>query len=129
MKRIEAIIRPFRLDDMKERLWAVGVRGMTVSETMGFGRQKGETHLYRGVEHTADFLPKLKIEIVVRDDEAGRVVDTICAVAHSGRVGDGKVFVSPVEEVIRIRTGERIRDTDPEDESTYEPVPMVRLRA
>ena len=133
MKRIEAIIRPFQLDEMKDGLVSIGVRGMTVSEVRGFGRQKGQTNLYRGTPYTVDFLPKLKIEIVVEDQDVGRIVDAICAVARSGRVGDGKIFVSPVEEVIRIRTGERSRDSlrnEAEEETTYRrPAPVTRLYA
>ena len=101
MKKIEAIIRTFKLEEVKESLWSIGVRGMTVTEVKGFGRQKGQTEFYRGTEYTVDFLPKLKLEIVVHDEQVGQVVDTIREVARTGRIGDGKVFVSPVEEVIR----------------------------
>ena len=107
MKRIDAIIKPFRLDEVKDRLTAVGVQGLTVSEVKGFGRQKGHTELYRGAEYTIDFLPKVKIEIVVPDAKCDKVVETIQASAKNGRIGDGKVFILPCEEVIRIRTGER----------------------
>jgi nitrogen regulatory protein P-II 1 len=107
MKKIEAIIKPFKLDDVKEALTAIGVIGMTVSEVRGFGRQKGHTELYRGSEYTIDFLPKIRIELVVPDGLADKVVDTIAAAARTGSIGDGKVFVTPVEAAVRIRTGER----------------------
>jgi len=107
MKKVEAIIKPFKLDDVKEALTEIGVIGMTVMEVRGFGRQKGHTELYRGSEYTIDFLPKVKIEIVVPDQVAGKVVETIIAAAKTGSIGDGKVFVLPVEESVRIRTGER----------------------
>src|SRR5437764_9415503 len=107
MKKVEAIIKPFKLDDVKEALTGIGVIGMTVTEVRGFGRQKGHTELYRGAEYTVDFLPKVKIEIVVDDQAADAVVEAICKAAQSGKVGDGKVFVSPIENVVRIRTGER----------------------
>lgn len=106
MKKIEAIIKPFKLDEVKESLQQVGVQGMTVAEIKGFGRQKGHTELYRGAEYVVDFLPKIKIEIVVNDSEVQKVVEAILKAAKTGRIGDGKIFVSPVEEVIRIRTGE-----------------------
>ncbi|HEY6564470.1 MAG TPA: P-II family nitrogen regulator [Pirellulaceae bacterium] len=106
MKKIEAIIKPFKLEDVKEALSEIGIQGMTVTEVKGFGRQKGHTEIYRGSEYTVDFLPKVKLEIVVGDDQASAVVDAIVKTANSGKIGDGKVFVSPVEEAIRIRTGE-----------------------
>ncbi|MBM4257794.1 MAG: P-II family nitrogen regulator [Deltaproteobacteria bacterium] len=107
MKKIEAIIKPFKLDEVKENLNAVGVRGLTVSEVKGFGRQKGHTELYRGAEYVVDFLPKVKLEIIVQEDMVAKVVETIEKAARTGRIGDGKIFVTPVEEVVRIRTGER----------------------
>lgn len=106
MKKIEAIIKPFKLEDVKEALSEVGIQGMTVTEVKGFGRQKGHTEIYRGSEYTVDFLPKVKIEVVVGDDKSDAVVDAIVKTANTGKIGDGKVFVSPVEEAIRIRTGE-----------------------
>ena len=106
MKKIEAIIKPFKLDDVREALAEVGITGMTVSEVKGFGRQKGHTELYRGAEYMVDFLPKVKLEIVVTDDVAEQCVDTIVETAQTGKIGDGKVFISAVEEAIRIRTGE-----------------------
>ncbi len=107
MKKIEAIIKPFKLDEVKEALNEIGIKGITVSEVKGFGRQKGHTELYRGTEYVVDFLPKIKLEIVVKEDLAPKVVETIINTARTGRIGDGKVFVFPVEEVVRIRTGER----------------------
>lgn len=107
MKKIEAVIKPFKLDEVKEALQDIGVQGMTVTEAKGYGRQKGHTELYRGAEYVIDFLPKIKLEIVVEDDMAERVVDTIAAAARSGKIGDGKIFVSTIEEALRIRTGER----------------------
>ncbi|MEE8450183.1 MAG: P-II family nitrogen regulator [Thermodesulfobacteriota bacterium] len=107
MKKVEAIIKPFKLDEVKEALSEVGIQGITVSEVKGFGRQKGHTELYRGAEYVVDFLPKIKLEIIVTDDMVTKVVETIEAVAKTGRIGDGKIFVLPVEEVVRIRTGER----------------------
>jgi len=107
MKKIEAIIKPFKLEDVKEALSSLGVQGMTVSEVKGFGRQKGHTEIYRGSEYTVDFLPKVKFEIVVDDDRAQRVVEAILQSARTGKIGDGKVFVTDVEEAIRIRTDER----------------------
>ena len=107
MKKIEAIIKPFKLDEVKEALSGIGVQGMTVSEVKGFGRQKGHTELYRGAEYVVDFLPKVKVEIIVKDDVVSQVVDAIQRAAKTGRIGDGKIFVHPVDEVIRIRTGER----------------------
>jgi len=106
MKKIEAIIKPFKLDEVKEALNDIGIQGLTVSEVKGFGRQKGHTELYRGTEYVVDFLPKIKMEIVVGDDMVATVVENITKAAGTGRIGDGKVFVSPVEEVVRIRTGE-----------------------
>lgn len=106
MKKIEAIIKPFKLDDVREALTEIGINGMTVTEVKGFGRQKGHTELYRGAEYMIDFLPKVKIEIVVTDDIADRCIDTIIETAHSGKIGDGKIFVYDVERTIRIRTGE-----------------------
>lgn len=106
MKKVEAIIRPFKLDEVKIALVNAGVVGMTVSEVRGFGRQKGQTERYRGSEYTVEFLQKLKIEIVVEDDQVQMVVDKVIAAARTGEIGDGKIFVSPVERIIRIRTGE-----------------------
>ena len=106
MKKIEAIIKPFKLDDVKEALTGAGIVGMTVSEVRGFGRQKGHTEMYRGGEYTVDFLPKIKVEVVVPDGRAAKVVEIITAAAKTGSIGDGKVFVSPLEEATRIRTGE-----------------------
>lgn len=106
MKKVEAIIKPFKLEEVKEALAEVGVQGMTVTEVKGFGRQKGHTEIYRGSEYTVDFLPKVKIEIVVQDGEAAAVAEAIVKSANTGKIGDGKVFLSPVEEAIRIRTGE-----------------------
>ena len=110
MKKIEAIIKPFKLDDVKDALHEVGVSGLTVSEVKGFGRQKGHTELYRGAEYVIDFLPKVKIEVVVEDSLAENVIEAIENAARTGRIGDGKIFVTPVEEVIRIRTGETGED-------------------
>lgn len=107
MKKIEAIIKPFKLEEVKEALTEAGIHGMTVSEVKGFGRQKGHTEIYRGSEYTVDFLPKVKLEIVVEDADAGRVVDTVVSAASTNKIGDGKVFVSTIEEAVRIRTGER----------------------
>ncbi len=106
MKKIEAIIKPYKLDEVKEALHEVGLRGMTVTEAKGFGRQKGHTELYRGEEYVNDFLPKLKIEIILEDSLAERAIEAITQAARTGHIGDGKIFVSSVEEVIRIRTGE-----------------------
>src|SRR3954462_8950827 len=106
MKRVEAVIRPHKLGEVKDALSSLGIQGLTVFEVKGFGRQKGHTELYRGAEYTVDFLPKVKIEIVVDDKAADAVVEAICKAAQSGKVGDGKVFVSPIENVVRIRTGE-----------------------
>ena len=107
MKKIEAIIKPFKLDEVKEALHEIGLQGITVLEAKGFGRQKGHTELYRGAEYVVDFLPKIKLEIAVADDQVEKVVDTIVAAANTGRIGDGKIFVVPMEETVRIRTGER----------------------
>lgn len=107
MKKIEAIIKPFKLDEVKEALQEVGLQGITVLEAKGFGRQKGHTELYRGAEYVVDFLPKVKIELVVDDDMTERAVDAILQAAHTGRIGDGKIFISSIEEAIRVRTGER----------------------
>ncbi|MDR0234561.1 MAG: P-II family nitrogen regulator [Zoogloeaceae bacterium] len=106
MKKIEAIIKPFKLDDVREAISAFGVSGLTVTEIKGFGRQKGHTELYRGAEYVVDFLPKFKIETVVMDEIVNEVVEAIVKAAGTGKIGDGKIFVSPVEEAIRIRTGE-----------------------
>ena len=106
MKKIEAIIKPFKLDEVKEALQEVGLQGITVTEAKGFGRQKGHTELYRGAEYVVDFLPKVKIEVVVDDSMADQVVDAIIKAARTGKIGDGKIFVQNVEQVIRIRTGE-----------------------
>jgi nitrogen regulatory protein P-II 1 len=110
MKKIEAIIKPFKLDEVKEALHDVGVSGITVTEARGFGRQKGHTELYRGAEYVVDFLPKVKLEVVVEDSLADRVVEAITSAAQTGRIGDGKIFVIPVETAVRIRTGERGAD-------------------
>jgi nitrogen regulatory protein P-II 1 len=107
MKKVEAIIKPFKLDEVRETLTDLGVVGMTVAEVRGFGRQKGHTELYRGSEYTIDFLPKIKVEVVVADALVDKVVDAITAAARTGSIGDGKVFVAPVENAVRIRTGER----------------------
>lgn len=107
MKKIEAIIKPFKLDEVKDSLNEIGVQGMTVTEAKGFGRQKGHTELYRGAEYIVDFIPKIKIEIVTSDNLASKVVNTIQQIAKTGKIGDGKIFVYSIDEVIRIRTGER----------------------
>ncbi|MEQ9608136.1 MAG: P-II family nitrogen regulator [Kiloniellaceae bacterium] len=107
MKKIEAIIKPFKLDEVKEALHEVGIKGITVTEAKGFWRQKGHTELYRGAEYVVDFLPKVKVEVVLEDDLVERAVEAIQQAAHTGRIGDGKIFVSAIEESIRIRTGER----------------------
>ncbi|NIJ42656.1 nitrogen regulatory protein P-II 1 [Parvibaculum indicum] len=106
MKKIEAIIKPFKLDEVKEALQEVGLQGITVTEAKGFGRQKGHTELYRGAEYVVDFLPKVKIEVVLNEDTVGKAVEAIQQAARTGRIGDGKIFISNVEEAIRIRTGE-----------------------
>ena len=110
MKKIEAIIKPFKLEEVKESLDAVGVRGITVTEVKGFGRQKGHTELYRGAEYVVDFLPKIKVEIILPDENVDKVVEAITNAAKTGRIGDGKIFILPLEEVIRIRTGEKGND-------------------
>src|SRR6266567_3935091 len=107
MKKIEAIIKPFKLDEVKEALHEVGIKGITVTEAKGFGRQKGHTELYRGAEYVVDFLPKVKIEVVMEDALVERAIEAIQNAAHTGRIGDGKIFVSTIDEAIRIRTGER----------------------
>ena len=106
MKKVDAIIKPFKLDDVREALSAVGITGLTVNEVKGFGRQKGHTELYRGAEYVVDFLPKVKIELVVRDDQVDACIDAITRAARTGKIGDGKIFVSSIEQAIRIRTGE-----------------------
>ena len=110
MKKIEAIIKPFKLDEVKNALTKIGVQGMTVTEVNGFGRQKGHTESYRGTEYAIDFLPKSKIELIITDELVNQVIETIEKAAKTGKIGDGKIFLSPVEEVIRIRTGERGRE-------------------
>jgi nitrogen regulatory protein P-II 1 len=106
MKQITAVIKPFKLEEVRESLADVGVSGLTVTEVKGFGRQKGHTELYRGAEYVVDFLPKVKVEVVVKDEDVDRVVEAIVAAAKTGKIGDGKIFFTPVEQVIRIRTGE-----------------------
>ncbi|MBP9712377.1 MAG: P-II family nitrogen regulator [Sterolibacterium sp.] len=106
MKKIEAIIKPFKLDEVREALSEIGISGLTVTEVKGFGRQKGHTELYRGAEYVVDFLPKIKIEIVISNDTVEPAIEAIIKAAHTGKIGDGKIFVTPVEQVIRIRTGE-----------------------
>src|ERR1035437_6977724 len=110
MKLVEAIIKPFKLDEVKDALNDIGIEGITVSEVKGYGRQKGHTELYRGAEYVVDFIPKIKLEIVVSDDLVSKVIETIQNVAKTGRIGDGKIFIIPCEEAIRIRTGERGND-------------------
>jgi nitrogen regulatory protein P-II 1 len=110
MKKIEAIIKPFKLDDVREALSGIGVTGMTASEVKGFGRQKGHTELYRGAEYVVDFLPKLKLEVVVADEQVDACIDAITGAARTGKIGDGKIFVTGVEKVVRIRTGEQDND-------------------
>ena len=110
VKKIEAIIKPFKLDEVKEALHEIGVSGITVTEAKGFGRQKGHTELYRGAEYVVDFLPKVKLEVVVSEDITERTVEAIAAAAQTGRIGDGKIFVSPIESALRIRTGEKDED-------------------
>ncbi len=107
MIKIDAIIKPFRLDAVKEALQALGVQGMTVTEVKGFGRQKGHAELYRGAEYTVDFVPKVKLEVVVAEDLAAKVVDAVSEAARTGKIGDGKIFVYPLQDIVRIRTGER----------------------
>ncbi len=118
MKKIEAIIRPFKVEEVRDSLWASGVRGMTLVEVRGFGRQKGQTEYYRGAEYTVDFLPKVKLEVVVEDDQVDQVIETIEQIARTGRIGDGKIFVLPVDEAVRIRTGERGRSAVHTGEAT-----------
>ena len=110
MKKIEAVIKPFKLDEVKEALNEVGLKGITVLEAKGFGRQKGHTELYRGAEYVVDFLPKVKIEVVLEDSQVERAIEAIQHAAHTGKIGDGKIFITTVEDAIRIRTGERGRD-------------------
>ena len=110
MKKIEAIIKPFKLDDVKEALNEIGIQGMTIVEVKGYGRQKGHKEIYRGAEYVVDFIPKIKIEVVVGDDIADKVVETIKQSANTGKIGDGKIFVMPVEEAVRVRTGEKGTD-------------------
>ena len=110
MKKIEAIIKPFKLDEVKNALTKIGVQGMTITEVKGFGRQRGHTEVYRGAEYTIDFIPKIKIDLIVSDELAPRVIEALERAAKTGKIGDGKIFLSPVEEVIRIRTGERGKD-------------------
>ncbi len=110
MKKIEAIIKPFKLDEVKEKLHEVGIKGITVIEAKGFGRQKGHTELYRGAEYVVDFLPKVKIEVVMEDELLAAAVEAIQQTAHTGRIGDGKIFISTIDEAIRIRTGETGHD-------------------
>ncbi|MBM9615140.1 P-II family nitrogen regulator [Desulfobulbus rhabdoformis] len=106
MKKIEAIIKPFKLDEVKDALNGIGIKGMTVSEVKGYGRQKGHTEIYRGAEYVVDFIPKIKLDIIVNDDMVQQVVNTIIEQSRTGKIGDGKIFVTPVEEIIRVRTGE-----------------------
>ncbi|QTR46022.1 P-II family nitrogen regulator [Thiothrix litoralis] len=110
MKLIQAIIKPFKLDDVREALTEIGVTGMTATEVKGFGRQKGHTELYRGAEYVVDFLPKVKLEIVVKEEQVDAVIEAVQKAAHTGKIGDGKIFVSAIEQAIRIRTGESGRD-------------------
>ena len=110
MKKIEAIIKPFKLDEVKEALSSIGVSGLTVFEVKGFGRQKGHTELYRGAEYVVDFLPKIKLEFIIDDENLEEVIETIKSSAHTGKIGDGKIFISNIEEIIRIRTGEKNSD-------------------
>jgi len=107
MKKIEAIIKPFKLDEVKEALNEIGIKGMTVSEVKGYGRQKGHKEIYRGAEYVVDFIPKVKLEIIIEAQRVNEVVECITKAAHTGKIGDGKIFVLPVEEVVRVRTGER----------------------
>jgi nitrogen regulatory protein P-II 1 len=106
MKKIEVIIKPFKLDDVKEALNGIGIKGMTISEVKGYGRQKGHTEIYRGAEYVVDFLPKIKMEIIVDTDQVDQVIDTVISAARTGKIGDGKIFVLPVEKIVRVRTGE-----------------------
>ena len=107
MKKVEAVIKPFKLDEVKEKLIEAGIKGLTVTEVKGFGRQKGHTELYRGAEYVVDFLPKLKLELVITDDQVDDTIEIISKAAQTGKIGDGKIFITNLEEVIRIRTGER----------------------
>ncbi|RTZ72061.1 MAG: P-II family nitrogen regulator [Gammaproteobacteria bacterium] len=110
MKKVEVILKPFKLDDVREALSEIGITGMTVTEVKGFGRQKGHTEFYRGAEYVVDFLPKIKMELVIREEQVEQCVETIIGSARTGKIGDGKIFVAPVEQVIRIRTGEKDAD-------------------
>jgi nitrogen regulatory protein PII len=110
MKQIVAIIKPFKLDEVRDALNGIGIQGMTVTEVKGFGRQKGHTELYRGAEYSVDFLPKIKLEVVTETEHASEAVEVISKTAHTGKIGDGKIFITPVDEVVRIRTGERGKD-------------------
>ena len=107
MKKIEAIIKPFKLDDLKEAFSAIGLHGMTVTEVKGFGRQKGHKEVYRGAEYVVDFVPKVKVEVVTTEDQVEKIIETILGAVNTGKIGDGKIFVLPVEEVVRVRTGEK----------------------
>ncbi len=106
MKKIEVIIKPFKLDDVKEALNGIGIKGMTISEVKGYGRQKGHTEIYRGAEYVVDFLPKIKLEIIIDTDQVDKVIETVISAARTGKIGDGKIFVLPVEKIVRVRTGE-----------------------
>ncbi|HHL33233.1 MAG: P-II family nitrogen regulator [Desulfobulbus sp.] len=106
MKKIEVIIKPFKLDDVKEALNGIGIKGMTISEVKGYGRQKGHTEIYRGAEYVVDFLPKIKLEIIIDTDQVDQVIETVVSAARTGKIGDGKIFVLPVEKIVRVRTGE-----------------------
>lgn len=110
MKKVQAIIKPFKLDDVKDALTEIGIKGMTISEVKGYGRQKGHTEIYRGAEYVVDFIPKVNIEIVVTADMVDQVVDTIRTAANTGKIGDGKIFVIPIERIVRVRTGEENHD-------------------
>ena len=107
MKLVIAIIKPFKLDEVRAALSEIGVQGMTVMEVRGFGRQKGHTELYRGAEYTVDFLPKLRLELAISDEQSDQVIEALCSAAHTGKIGDGKIFITPLEQAIRIRTGEQ----------------------
>ena len=106
MKKIEAIVKPFKLDEVKDALNGIGIKGMTVSEVKGYGRQKGHTEIYRGAEYVVDFIPKIRLDIIVQDEQVDQVIETILSAARTGKIGDGKIFVMPVERVVRVRTGE-----------------------
>ena len=110
MKKIEAIIKPFKLDDVKNALNGIGIKGMTITEVKGYGRQKGHTEIYRGAEYIVDFLPKIKMEIIVDADQVDQVIETVVEAARTGKIGDGKIFVLPVEQIVRVRTGETDRE-------------------